>query len=143
MRRFSVPIFFLTAALVTMPGCTPAGPANTIKGLVTLNSKPVSGQVSFDVGGKTVTASTGPDGGYVLADPPLGKAKVTVKPGLGVITAGDPKTMKEKGMATGLENKGNLTAGATPPTKYASAETSGLEVEIKAGHQTFDIPLKE
>ena len=110
-----------------------SGAKNEVSGKVTLGVKPVAGQVVFVFsGGKEVSAPITGDGTYTLPDAPLGTARVYIRAMGGPVgPKGGPEMPKE----------GPGGSGAAPPPKYQSAATSGLTFEVKAGKQTYDIPL--
>jgi len=138
------------AALFLVPlagfvGCDNSGPSNFLSGSVTLEGKPVAGNVTlFGSNGKQIEVAIAPDGTYYVPEPPPGQAKFAIKPMLGITPgAGAPPVSKEmKGAATDLGGKDKtMGMGVSPPAKYASVETSGLTCEIKAGKNKFDMPL--
>jgi hypothetical protein len=110
---------------------------NEVTGKVTLNDKPVAGQVVFAYpDGKELVGLITADGAYTIPEPPAGNVKVCVRPmvgGPGAGLKGGPELSKD-GPTTG--------GGGAPPPKYQSVATSGLTFEVKTGKQTYDIPLK-
>jgi len=115
-------------------GCGTKGAANSVSGKVTLNDEPVKGLVVFvGADNKEVSAPTNPNGTYTLDNPPLGQVKVLVKT-VGPVGVDTPPPKDAPNMPK--------AGGVAPPAKYASAATSGLTYEVKAGKHTYDIPLK-
>jgi len=127
-------LVLLVALLVGAVGCGGGTKesANSVSGKVTLGNEKVSGEVVF-VGSDNSQKGTPikPDGTYVIADPPLGKVKVLVK------GMGGPSKMAPPKDAPPMAG-----SGAEPPAKYGDVKTTDVEVEVKAGKQTIDIPLK-
>jgi len=128
------------ALLVGVTGCpSKDGSANQVSGKVTLGTEAVAGTVIF-VGpdGKEKPTPIMANGNYKLDDPPIGKCKVLVK-SMGGPTGGqivkDTPPIKDAPKLSG-------GGGAAPPAKYGDAKTTDVEVEVKAGKQTIDIPLK-
>ena len=101
------------------PADPPAkGDGATVTGKVTLQGKPLGdGDISFvsldKKEPKVMTAALAADGTYTAKDVPPGKYAVSV---------------------AGAKTK--------TPAKYATTDTSGLTVEVKAGANTFDVELK-
>jgi hypothetical protein len=131
----------LLASFGMVTGCGgKSGDKNTMKsevtGKVTLGDKPVSGQVVFvySDGKELVSPITG-DGSYMLADPPTGSVKIYIRSmGGTVVPKGGPDIPKDAPGGGG---------GVPAPPKYASAATSGLTYEVKAGKQEHNIPLNK
>jgi serine/threonine-protein phosphatase CPPED1 len=113
-------------------------PLHSIKGIVTLDSKPLSGytvtfsQMEAPMGFRAATADglTGADGSYTLSTytkfdgVPAGKFRVTVaKTGRGYYD-------------------GELPVKSVIPEKYTKASTSPLIVELKVGANTIDLSLQ-
>jgi len=133
---------FGTVMIAALAGCG-GGDKAEVSGKVTLGDKPVAGFVTFiTADGKEFTAPTDAEGKYLLVDVPIGPVKVGVKgaPGGagGLVAPPTPKGAPEmpKEMTAGVGS------GVPPPAKYAAPASSGLAYEVKAGKQTFDIPLK-
>jgi len=109
---------------------------------VTLDGKPVAGVVVFVWDDKKESASPiGPDGNYAIMDPALGHVKVVVKAGQGGPSAGPlvaPPKMKD---GPALPSLPTTAQGVAPPAKYGSPATTPLSYDVKAGKQTYDIPL--
>lgn len=133
---------FLLFAFLTL-GCDKSGKggANEVTGKVTLGDQPVAGDVVFVYADGKELATPIVDGKYTMPDAPTGPVKVFIRPGLaasGKLVA--PKGGPEAG--GGIPVAGGGSGGAAPPQQYQSAATSGLTYEVKAGKQTYDIPLK-
>jgi len=114
-----------------------------VTGKVTLEGQPVNGIVTFVyANGPDATAPTGLDGGYTMVNPPLGQVKVLVKtlPGMGGAgMVAPPKAGPEMPSMAGTAS----SQGVAPPARYGTVASSDLAYEVKAGKQTFDIPLKK
>lgn len=138
-RAVSSVLFGLfVAALFGAIGCGSKSDGNSVSGKVTLNGVPVSGVVVFVTADqKKIEAPTNPDGTYQIINPPLGSVKVTVKPMPAVTGTNAPPPKDAPSMGAGAGAK-----GVSPPAKYASDATTDLTYEVKAGKNTYDIPLK-
>ncbi len=134
--------------LVLVAGCSRQG---SVRGKVTYNGTAMpGGYVSFVPvqGGGGGTASIDPkDGTYEVPKLPTGKMKVSVRPAQeakvpkGVKTFGPPKDVGPPDLGKTF-GPGSSGAKHVPiPEKYTDPDTSKLEVEIKAGQNTYDIPL--
>jgi hypothetical protein len=139
-------LLLLFVALCLSVGCSgqKGGAKNEVSGKVTLGDKPVTGIVGFVYSDNSeVTAPTDPDGKYTIANAKEGAVKVYVKPVTDSgASVGAP--IVQKGAADmPKEGPGGATGARTPPLpKYSSVNTSGLTYDVKAGKQTYDIPLK-
>jgi len=132
--RRSLLAFPLTLLLVAvLAGCQSKD--GKVTGTVTYQGKPLqSGTVQFNgPDNKGDSAVIQSDGTYTAGKVPLGANKVTVTTNAG---------------GTGLKPPAPLP-GMPPvpeavaiPGKYGNSETSGLSLDVKAGRQTFDIPLQ-
>jgi hypothetical protein len=129
----------LTVGLSLLAGCGGGKKEDeskpNVSGKVTRGEKPVAGTVFFiTADNKEFSANIGPDGSYALADAPVGSVKIYIKPGQALVAPkGGPEMPKDGPTAT---------QGVPPPPKYQSPATSGLTYDVKAGKQTYDIPLK-
>jgi hypothetical protein len=133
----------LLAGVLVGAGCGGGGGSakNEVSGKVTLGEKPVAGTVVFVTSdNKELSGPIGPGGVYTIADPPVGQAKIYIKaaPNSGGLIA--PPTTKG-GPEIPKDGPVGGAAGVAPPAKYTSAATSGLTFDVKAGKQTYDIPL--
>ena len=130
----------LAAALACLAGCGENVPKNLVTGKVTLEGKPVSGQVVFlAADGKEYTALITGAGGYSIANAPAGEARVMVRAvGGAAPQAAPPRDGGDVKMPPTTTPGGEQ--GAAPPAKYASPDT-GLKVNVTGGKQTFDITL--
>jgi len=132
----------LLLGLILTTGCGggKSGSGTTVTGKVTLEGQPVNGIVHFvHATAPEATAPSGPDG-YTMINPPLGQVKVLVKamPGAAAPGAATPKGSPELPSMAGT----STAQGVAPPAKYGHPGTSDITYEVKAGKQTFDIPLK-
>lgn len=112
-------------------------PNAELKGTVTYNGKPLnSGSIMFQCdAGPVENANIESDGTYVISGLPMGPAKVTVQVSAPPQPGPDGEITNEPG-----------TYEPNPvmiPNKFASADTSGLTVDIKEAQQTYDIALKD
>lgn len=122
----------IAIALATLSGCGERLPQVT--GTVTLDGEPLSGGfVSFQPveGGAMATAKIAEDGSYTLQTG-----------GKGGVAAG------AYGVAITAYNTRPSADGQNPPQfslaspkKYNDPATSGFEVEVQPGKNTFDFPL--
>jgi len=126
---------FAIASLVSATGCPGGKKKNEVTGKVTLDGKPVAGNVIF-VGSdnKEIATLIKSDGTYVITDPPTGQVKVKVTGPLGV--AAPPPLTKDKTP----ETVGGMGGGNPPPAKYASVD-NGLTFNVTGGKQVYDITL--
>ncbi len=139
-----LPRVLLVLLLGVAAGCDKGGSssANAVSGKVSLGDKPVSGLVVFVYAdGKELSAPIGPDGTYTIDNPLPGQVKVSIKAMPGAMATGAPKVAGTPEMPKDGPAMATAT-GVPPPAKYQSATTSGLTYEVKAGKQTYDIPLK-
>jgi hypothetical protein len=117
--RCSLVFAALTAAALLSPRSSPAADPElaTVQGTVTLDGKPLAdGKIIFHLAdGQFVGARLKADGTYKVERVPVGTCKVTLE-----------------AMAKGK----NLL-----PLKYASEETSGLQVEVKKGANVCNFEL--
>jgi hypothetical protein len=125
----------LAAALLALAaGCSSTPERPEVTGKVTFQGKPIEeGLVTFHgPDGKQATGSIRPDGGYTVADPPLGVCQITL--------SGTPGNT---GKAGGDGHSAVPGAGQRPsliPKKYAKPG-NGLSHDVKPGPQTCDLPL--
>lgn len=114
-----------------------------VTGTVAFDEKPLpAGRVTFlcEGGQRPVISSPIKDGGtYEVVDLPVGRARVSVE-------TFKPQPKPEPGVdpQTGIDNSIGWedTGPYVPiPKRYGSPKTSGLEVMIEPGEQTFDIRL--
>lgn len=127
----------LFAALVWTAGCG-GGKSKTesVSGKVTLEGKPVSGEITFVCSdGKEIKSPLAPDGGYSILNPAKGDAKIGVKS----MGSAPPPTAGTKADITGMPAGG---AGVPPPAKYGNPASSGLTYPVKGGEETHNIDLK-
>lgn len=142
----------VTSALVglLLVGCGPTGPAlNPVTGKVTIKGAPASGlQVSFmPVDSKKMAASGKVEGGsYTLysnagAGAMAGKYKVVIAQA--AAGSGGAPTPEQMAAQYSGNRQGGAPAQDKPsfPAEYSAADTTPLEVEVKAGANTIDIPL--
>jgi len=132
-------------------------------GTVTLDGQPVEGAtVTFvpqDADGRTATGTTDQSGKFVLQTAGAGegalpgKYKVTVSKVAVGAAAGTEATTEEQGMQQVMQQMQGARDPAAQlskplqeqdqlPARYKSADTSGLEAEVKAGEDnnfTFDL----
>lgn len=140
----------LQLALVTMVGCLfVAGCGQTgertygVSGIVTLNNEPVSDAVVTFLpvaGGQPVVAKTDATGRFT-ASAPAGQYRVKLEK---FVAEGQQSTA-----AAGGEYQ-EAAPDVTPPgsrnvlpAKYADPSTSGFQVEVKAGDNSFTFNLEE
>jgi hypothetical protein len=151
--------FVCLLSVLALGGC---GKAGTLTGKVTYNGQPVArATVSFLAeGGKTSVTVKCDDQGVYTAVVPLGTARV----GVHNVDQAAPDMMMMRMMSQATQQAGEKNAkgeieksvqsmqkqvgsargsGVAIPARYNAPEKSGLEVEIKGGRQTFDIPLAD
>jgi hypothetical protein len=121
----------LAAALGS--GCSGRELPDTVSGKVTLQGKPVSGQVVFLSGdGKEFVAFTGgPDGSYTITNAPKGEVTVLIK-GLGQTG----QTASSRPPPVGPKP---VAGGVAPPARYA--EPNELKLVVVGGQQVQDFDL--
>lgn len=133
--------------VVPLGGCL--GAPNRVTGTVRLDGQPLtSGRVTFLCDGKgrpAISGSISSDGSYAIDDPPVGRANVSVeafkvpprpKPGIDPVYGVDYE-------AEWVAEWGDAGPYVPIPLRYASPTTSGIEVTIVPGVQTFDIDLSK
>jgi hypothetical protein len=137
-KKSCVPFFVLLALLAV--GCSRP---NRVAGTVSLDGQPLpAGRVTFLCDGEgrpAITAAIGENGGYVIENPPVGRARVAVE-------TFKPEPRPEPGVNpdTGIDYSLGWedTGPHVPiPARYGSVKTSGLETTIEPGEQSFDISL--
>jgi|SRR5579872_4036378 len=140
VRVFRSPLFpafvFLSAALA-LCGCSgggQSGPKDIVKGKVTMDGKPVAGDVIFqstaDKNKDPLKTTTALDGTYSISNLPKGEYQVMVK---GMLA----------GLAKGEKTPGDTAAksGVEPPAKYAKPDNGLPKVDFKGGEMTHNIEL--
>jgi hypothetical protein len=145
--RLVRPLVFapLLAALVSALGCS-GGKPSLVKGKVTLDGKPVKGDVVF-VGEKEHAMPINADGTYSIPNLKKGTYKVAVRPrkappGVSEEVAAIPTGGTGKDAAPTAGGAATVAVDAVPPpAKYAAPNSSGLSFEVKGGEETYDIPL--
>lgn len=127
---------WLLLAAVCLIGCGPP-PKGTVSGKITVNGKPLpEGLITFlsQVGKKEVSNAKIKNGEYQTDEMLAGPAKIVIIPTLAQETIpvdkGDVRP-PPKGKAKSLD----------VPSKYQDANTSGLEITVNAGANTFDKDL--
>jgi hypothetical protein len=132
-------------------GCGGTKSKATVKGQVTIGSKPVyMGTVSFILNDKqSGSATTDQNGNYVVTDAPVGDCKISVTvPKLGPGLRGGP--VIPKGMPAMKDPNASESTPAplmdpskiVPiPDKYGDPNSSGLSFKVEKGEQTHDIKL--
>jgi len=119
-------------------GCT-RDAKDSVSGFVTLNGKPVTGNIQFISGSKESPPSPiGPKGDYTVINPPKGECDVVIK-GLGAVAGPvkDAKPMGDKDAGSGIQGPGEMAA--QPPQKYASRGV--LKFTVEGGKQKKDFEL--
>ena len=127
--------FGLLALAMLATGCDSKKEGkNEVSGKVTLDGKPVSGNVIFISGdGKETQTLIASEGKYAIELPP-GEYKVAVRGGMGGMAGkGAPKGAAEMPAMPGA-------GGTAPPAKYATA-AGGLTFSHPGGKKTYDIQL--
>lgn len=122
---------------------------NQVTGIVRFEGQPLPvGRVTFlceGVGRPVISGNLSSDGSYVIANPPVGTALISVeaikpppkpKPGVDPVYGVDYE-------AEWIAEWGNAGPYVPIPSRYASPTSSGLEVTIGPGEQTFDIDLTQ
>ena len=133
--------------VVPLGGCL--GAPNRVTGTVRVDGQPLTGgRMTFLCDGKgrpAISGSISSDGSYAIDDPPVGRANVSVetfkvpprpKPGIDPVYGVDYE-------AEWIVEWGNAGPYVPIPSRYASPTSSGLEVTIVPGMQTFDIALSK
>jgi hypothetical protein len=130
----------LLAAIIWAAGCGGGkGKTDSVSGKVTLDGKPVAGEITFICSdGKEFKSPLTQDGGYSIIAPPKGVAKIGVK-GMLLGLGGTLKKADSKGGESLATGPGS--SGVAPPAKYADPAKSGLTYDIKGGSETHDIAL--
>jgi hypothetical protein len=137
--RCSLAVLFVST--FALFGCSGGGggPKDVVKGKVTLNGQPVSGQVVF-IGPdkKEITALITLSGEYSIPSPPKGEYVILVK-GMGVTPpTGSKGGDKMKNDPT--KDVSSPAGGQAPPEKY-SQPNNGLKFTVTGGEQTNNIEL--
>jgi hypothetical protein len=132
------------ASLVLVVGCQ--DPRVTVSGKVTFAGKPLPGGLVAFAGpdNQVQTAYIQADGSYSVSDVKVGMNKVTVQTSQ-MITDGPPDrggNAPESAAPFGGKAANSKGRFVPIPDRYAQASTSGLEIVVSAGGQTFNIPLE-
>lgn len=151
--RNGVAVLLLASLLA---GCgkgkpTPQGDQAQISGSVSLDGKPipVDSSVIFYCKEKAATAAGKVDslGNYSLTggDPakgiPVGRYVVTVRPPEAAPVTTDSSDYNARMMSGGAAAKPKAAATGGIPTAFLTMDTSPIVVEVKAGPNTFELPL--
>lgn len=110
---------------------------NIVSGKVSVNGKPVDGEIAFIGSDKTTTAPIGPGNGmYRMENPPLGNVKVTIR------SLAVPPGVKAPPMPGGAKDVSTLPVGSAvaAPPKYATP-ANGLTYDVQAGEHKKDFEL--
>ncbi len=146
MTRSRIAFTLALFAGLLLAGCGPkVVPRGTVKGRVTLGSRPVTGATVFFENAETGVAMNAPldgDGNYEVktfehSGLPVGSYKVAVQPG-GVMSPEEasPKATEAKAART-------KQAVSPIPEKYHMTATSKLLIEVKEGdNPPFDFTLE-
>ena len=144
------------AGLLFCAGCSPggySGPTGTVTGTVTLDGEPAPQgcTVAFiSVDGHAASGKVGPGGSYQLRAGEMGENVPAATYGVSIsppAQAGASETDPDKLMETEMarevpQEEETQAAEEVIPAKYRGIDTSGLSFEVKAGSNTFDIPLE-
>lgn len=132
IARFTV-TFVVIAALPLLAGCGRSW--GEVSGTVRYQGKPLpKGSITFyDEANQSLTSAINADGSYNVSKVATGKVKVAVSLPMYIAMQGDTKGMAR--MAAERRTLPNL------PVRYADAEKSGLDREVKSGSQTIDFDL--
>lgn len=130
-------------------GCGASVPTGTVGGAVKVKGKPAkAGTVVTYVSdkGDTATGIVGDDGTYQLRN--IGSAKPELIPAgnykIAVATGGGAQAMTDEEYEAMMNSGGKapeVKKDTSIPTKYATAQTSGLTFEVKTGANTNDIAI--
>jgi hypothetical protein len=140
---FGLVLVLLLAAV----GCGPPKVKQGVQGKVTLDGKPVNGEVTFLASdGKPYSSPISPEGNYSIPGCPKGEAKIKVTGGL--VAPGASSTVGPDGKPLpSLDPGGGAKApegpkGVAPPAKYGDYGTSGLKCDVLGTpDQVHDITL--
>jgi len=146
-------VLVTVVVLTAVPGCPEKQQqlsGNYLKGKVTMQNKPVMGDLTFTPtdGKKGVTTRVMGDGNYLIENPPMGQCKITMSviPGVGpppTFEAPPPmKDMKEKTEDMMKKTQNKSQEYVYPPAKYATPDNGLKPYEIKPGRQEHDIQLQ-
>ena len=141
-------ILLFSSSLLALTGCggggVSEGPANSIKGKVTLNNQPVGGTVVF-IGSdkKELSSPISKDGEYVIPNPPKGEGQFLVKSGVmaGTIPA-DKKGVKDSPKEKDPTKEVASLGGVEPPAKYALPNNGIPKFDYTGGRMTYNIELQ-
>ncbi len=141
--RIQIPLSILVLLFSLMIGCSQPIPPDMVSGKVTLDGKPVIGEIIFiGADGKQVTSSVGPTGGaYSIGNPPQGEVTIVIRSLAGMTMpagAGPPPNAGEASKT--MASTGGITS-VPAPAKYADPQTSDLRYTVKPGKQEHDIQL--
>jgi hypothetical protein len=132
----------LVAAIAWVAGCG-GGKSKTesVSGKVTLDGKPVSGEITFVCSdGKEIKSPLGTDGGYSILAPAKGEAKIGIKSMTAAVGGGKEAGKEGASKSAELPGMGG-SSGAVPPAKYGNPASSGLTYTVKGGEEKHDITL--
>jgi len=107
---------------------------------VTLDGKPVAGEISF-VGTSGEAKAPLLDGNYTVTNPPKGECNIVIQ---SLTMGGGPAIKPPPGMEKAGGGTGTLSGtgagGVPPPAKYGQPN-NGLKFTVTGGKQTYDIQL--
>jgi hypothetical protein len=144
LRRLAsiLSVALILPALAMIAGCPTPGPTDQVSGTCKVGDENVGGTVIFvGDGGKKFP---GPilAGKYKVDNAPKGKYKVYFEYLGGAPAGAADSSKKVETKDTGkVEMKEGPGMGVAPPAKYLSVDTSGLEIDVTGGKQTYDFKL--
>ena len=147
-------VFASTCAALFSVGCQPGGPKERtypVTGVVTLNNEPVAdAAVTFHPAGsgKLAVGKTDASGKFTLTTTETGQSGAV--PGRYRVTVAKYVSPEQPAAAAPAEEYQEEETETTPapaqnvlPAKYADPGTSGFEVEVKAGENSFTFALEQ
>ncbi len=146
MKKFALCLVALAMAAV-LPACSKAIKTEGVTGVITYNGEPLAdATVKFiptDATGSQSYGKTNEKGEYKLQTL-LGAADAGTTPGEYKVTVDCITTVETGNMIQeNGEEKEETVAESLIPTKYNSAETSGLTATVKPGDNKIDFALED
>ena len=151
-RSFASLFACMASAAIIFTGCGGSegysGPTGTVSGTLSLDEKPIAGNISFinSTDGFTASGAADSSGSFSLMsngsmEIPVGKYQVAVT------AAPGQEISPEAAMQASVENPDgdgsvdSATPDSTIPGKYSSPGGSGLSFEVTEGSNSFEVKL--